>query len=71
MILIENVIFISCNTEFHYVKETEPNISASYGLDDQVFGVRFPVGSRMFTPPYRPDGSRARLVPGALSSRVK
>jgi hypothetical protein len=30
--------------------------ATGYGLDDRGVGVRFPVGSRMFTSPYRLDG---------------
>jgi hypothetical protein len=30
-------------------------IATGYGLNDGVFGVRLPVGSRIFTSPYRPD----------------
>jgi hypothetical protein len=30
-------------------------IATGYGLDDQKIGVRFAVGSRIFTPPSRPD----------------
>jgi hypothetical protein len=30
-------------------------IAAAYGLDDRGVGVRVPVGSRIFTLPYRPD----------------
>jgi hypothetical protein len=34
-------------------------IATGYGLDDQEAGVRVPVGSRIFTSPYRPDRLRA------------
>jgi hypothetical protein len=30
-------------------------IATSYGLDDRGVGVRVPVGSRIFSPPNRPD----------------
>jgi hypothetical protein len=30
-------------------------IAICYGLDDRGIGVRFPVGSTIFTSPYRPD----------------
>jgi hypothetical protein len=31
------------------------SIATGYGLDDRGVGVRVPVGSRIFTPPARPD----------------
>jgi hypothetical protein len=31
------------------------DIATGYGLDDREFGVRVPVGSRIFNSPYRPD----------------
>jgi hypothetical protein len=36
-------------------RESSVGIATGYGLDDQGTGVRVPVGSSIFTSPYRPD----------------
>jgi hypothetical protein len=47
-------------TVFHYTSislwlSREIGIATGYWLDDQGFGVRVPVGSRIFSSPRRPD----------------
>jgi hypothetical protein len=37
------------------IQDSVVGIVTSYGLDDQEVGVRIPIGSRMFSSPYRPD----------------
>jgi hypothetical protein len=44
-------------------------IATGYGLDDRGFGVRVPVGSRMFSSPRRPD--RPWSPPNILSNRYR
>jgi hypothetical protein len=60
------------------MEDTGAGIATGYGLDDRGFGVRVPVGSRIFSSPCCPDqlwGPPNLLsnqwVPGALSPRVK
>jgi hypothetical protein len=36
-------------------RDSSVGIATSYGLDDRGFGVRVPVGSRIFSSPNRPD----------------
>jgi hypothetical protein len=45
-------------------------IETGYGLDNRGFGVRVPVGLRIFTSPYLPQPP-IQWVPEALSSGVK
>jgi hypothetical protein len=42
-------------------RDSSVGIANGYGLDDQGAGVRVPVGSKIFTSPYRPD--RLRVHP--------
>jgi hypothetical protein len=58
-------------------RDSSVGIATGYGLDDREFGVRVPVGSRIFSCSRRPDralGSTQppiQWVPGALSSGGK
>jgi hypothetical protein len=36
-------------------------LATGYGLDEREVGVRVPLGSRISTSPYRPDGSGVNL----------
>jgi hypothetical protein len=38
-----------------YAQESTIGIATGYGLEDREVGVRFPVRSRIFTSPCRPD----------------
>jgi hypothetical protein len=44
-------------------------IANGYGLDDRGVRVQVPVGSRIFTSPYRPD--RLRGLPNLLSNEYR
>jgi hypothetical protein len=62
-----------CNTGYG----SSVGIATGHGMDNRRFGARVPVGSRMFTAPYRPDrlwgppSLRSSGYPGAPSPGVK
>jgi hypothetical protein len=37
------------------IQDSAVDIATGYGLDDRGVGIRVPVGSRIFSPPRRPD----------------
>jgi hypothetical protein len=56
-------------------RDSVVGIATDYGLDGRGVGVRFPVGPRIFSTPYRravsPTQHLTKWVPGALSPGVK
>jgi hypothetical protein len=48
-------------------RDSSVGIATGYGLDDRGVGVRVPVGSKIFTSPYRPDPTSYKMGTGALS----
>jgi hypothetical protein len=44
-----------CKSSFRKSRDSSVGIATGYGLDDQRFGVRVPMGARIFTSPCRPD----------------
>jgi hypothetical protein len=58
--------FVKCKSRDRVV-----GIATGYGLDDRGVGVQVPIGSRIFSPPRRPDRLwRPPNFPGAVSPRV-
>jgi hypothetical protein len=54
---IRTTITVTTNTIYTAAgsRDSIVSIATGYGLDDRVFGVRVPVGSRIFSSPRRPD----------------
>jgi hypothetical protein len=70
--IIRAHIFIYIVVTLLKSRDSEVGIATSYGLEDRGFGVRVPVGSRIFSTSSRPAlGPLIQWVPGALSPGVK
>jgi hypothetical protein len=61
----------SSHIESQRALDSSVGIAAGHGLDDRALGVRVPVGSRIFTSPYRPHRFWGPWVPWVLSPGVK
>jgi hypothetical protein len=51
----QSAVYILCTTTLIVNRDSSVGIAAGYEMDDREVGVRVPVGSRIFTSPYRLD----------------